>query len=61
MKLNVENMKSWVCNLLKAILCGFNALVERVAGFIYKNAREIGTVVKVYMLSLWWLILSVMQ
>ena len=40
MKLNVENMKSWVCNLVKAILCGFNALVERVAGFIYKNARE---------------------
>ena len=47
MRLNVENMKSWVCNLLKAILCGFNALVERVAGFIYKNAREIGPVVKV--------------
>ena len=47
MKLNVENMKLWVCNLVKAILCGFNALIERVAGFIYKNAREIGTVVKV--------------
>lgn len=40
MRLNVENMKSWVCNLLKAILCGFNALIERVAGFIYKNARR---------------------
>ena len=40
MRLNVENMKSWVCNLVKAILCGFNALVERVVGFIYKKGLE---------------------
>lgn len=40
-------MLLWVCSLIKAILCSFNALTDRIAGFIRKNVREIGLVLKV--------------